>query len=549
MNKVMRYAIFGTAFIMVGLLVGFKIKDNVPVGAMVNIDKGLQKIQRTLLFIERNYVEEPDHQKLVDDAIRGIMEGLDPHSFYIPASEMKQMEEQMGGSFDGIGIQFNLLDDTIYVETPLTGGPSEQLGIQAGDRIIAVDGENVAGTGINNTEVMRLLKGPRGTQVEVTIIRRGVRKPIKFNITRDKIPIHSVEYSYLIDQEQKIGYIQVTRFAETTYREFHDALTHLIDQGMERLILDLRGNPGGYMSMAYKMADEMLAANKLIVKTEGRIPQSDNAYYSTSSLRSFEEGPIVVLIDYGSASASEIVAGAMQDHDRGLVVGVRSFGKGLVQIEEKFDDQSAIRIVISKYYTPSGRCIQKPYDVSEEEYEDEITARFESGEIYDPSKVTFPDSLKYQTTAGRTVYGGGGIFPDVFVPSDTTQGSEYLLDLRLNDLFRRFSFEYVDNRPELMETYPDAQTFLRDFELTPQLVQQFIRFAEDKGVDYVAADFRKSEKVIRNRILAYIGRRMYNEEAFYPIWHQTDRVIQRAIELMPAAEELETTGKVPLTAK
>ena len=515
MSKVIKYSIFGSAFIIVGLLVGFKIKDSVPVGAMVNIDNGIQKLERTLLFIERNYVEEPDHQKLVDDAIRGIMDGLDPHSFYIPAKEVKQMEEQMGGSFDGIGIQFNILEDTIYVETPLTGGPSEQLGILAGDRIIAVDGENVAGIGINNTKVMSLLKGPRGTQVEVSILRRGVKKPIKFNITRDKIPINSVEYSYMIDEEQKIGYVQVTRFARTTYTEFRRAVQQLLDQGMERLVLDLRGNPGGYMDMAYKMVDEMLKANKLMVSTDGRIPQSKQRYYSTASLGSFEQGAIVVLIDYGSASASEIVAGALQDHDRGLVVGVRSFGKGLVQIEEKFEDRSAIRLVISKYYTPSGRCIQKPYDKTEEEYEKEISERFKSGEIYDPSKISFPDSLKFQTASGRTVYGGGGIFPDVFIAGDTTLGSEYLLDLRLNDLFRRFSFEYVDPRPELLETYATPQSFAKNFEVDAALMKKFTSFADDKGVTYVEKDFRRSEKVIRNRIKAYIGRRMYKENGFY----------------------------------
>ncbi len=548
MNNVMRYAIFGAAFVMVGLLAGFKIKDNVPVGAMVNIDKGLAKIQQTLLFIERNYVEEPDHQKLVDDAIRGIMDGLDPHSFYIPATEMRQMEEQMGGSFDGIGIQFNVLDDTIYVETPLTGGPSEQLGISAGDRIIKVDGENVAGIGISNTDVMRLLKGPRGSEVKVTIVRRGMQKPLEFNIVRDKIPIQSVEYSYLINEEEKIGYIQVTRFAETTYREFRQALLQLNAQGMENLILDLRGNPGGYMTKAIQMADEMLTENKLIVSTEGRIPQSDNAYHSTSSRGLFEKGAIVVLIDYGSASASEIVAGAMQDHDRALVVGVRSFGKGLVQIEEKFDDNSAIRLVISKYYTPSGRCIQKPYDVTEEEYENEITSRFNSGEIYDPSKISFPDSLRYQTASGRTVYGGGGIFPDVFVPGDTTMGSDYLLDLRLNGLFRRFSFEYVDNRPQLKVQYPDAETFLKNFTVSSSLTQSFIDFASEKGVGYDATGYRKSKTMIQNRIKAYIGRRMYNEEAFYPVWHELDNVLQKAIELVPVAEQLERTGKVTVMA-
>jgi len=545
MSKVVKYFLFGGSFIVIGLLVGFKIKDNIPVHAMVNIDRGLQKLQQTLVFIENNYVEEPDHNKLVDDAIQGIMKGLDPHSFYIPATEMKQMREDMQGGFDGIGIGFNILEDTIYVETPLSGGPSEKLGILAGDRIIKVDDENVAGIGISNTDVMRRLKGPKGSEVKVTILRRGMEEPLDFNIIRDRIPIHSVDYSYMI--EDNVGYISVTRFAETTYNEFRQALNKLLDQGMEKLVLDLRGNPGGYMTMAYKMADEFLAANQMIVSTEGRIPQSKQSYYSTSSIGSFEEGALVVLIDYGSASASEIVSGAVQDHDRGLVVGVRSFGKGLVQIQEEFDDGSAIRLVISQYYTPSGRCIQKPYDKTDEEYEQEISDRFESGEIFDPTKAKFPDSLKYKTDAGRTVYGGGGIFPDVFVPNDTTLGSRYLTDLRINDIFRRFSFEYVDNRPELKAMYTSSRDFVNRFEVTDGLMNQFLAFAKEKEVEYNDKGYARSERFIRNRVKAFIGRRMFNEDGFYPVAHEVDRVLQRAIELMPVASKLERTGQVSLS--
>ena len=545
MAKFIKYALFAGAFIIIGLLVGFKIKDSIPVGSMVNIDRGLQKLQKTLLFIERNYVEEPKHDRLVDDAIQGILAGLDPHSIYIPAEEMQLKTEEMEGGFDGIGIQFSILEDTIYVETPLTGGPSEKLGIQAGDRIIAVDGQKVAGVEITNTEVMRLLKGPKGSTVSVSILRRSVGELIEFEIERDRIPIHSVEYAYMV--EDGVGYISVTRFAENTYSEFKQALDHLLAQGMKNLVLDLRGNPGGYMTIAYKMADEFLAANKMIVSTEGRIKESRQAYYSTSSLSAFEQGSLVVLIDYGSASASEIVAGAVQDHDRGLIVGVRSFGKGLVQIQEEFEDGSAIRIVISKYYTPSGRCIQKPYDKSDEAYAHEIAERFESGELFDASKVQFPDSLKYTTTAGRTVYGGGGIFPDVFVPNDTSQQSKYLTDLRLKDLFRRFSFSYVDNRPDLRDRYPNAVAFVNMFQVTPTLVQQFATYAENEGVPYDSNGFRTSEMFIRNRIKAYLGRRLFNEDGYYPVAHQVDRTLQRAVELMPVAHDLQRTGRVSLS--
>ncbi|MEM7371494.1 MAG: S41 family peptidase [Bacteroidota bacterium] len=542
MNKVIKILLAGFALLNLGLLGGFQIKNTLPGSGMTNIDSGLRKLQNTFLFIENNYVESPQHNKLIDDAIKGIMEGLDPHSFYIPATEMAQMQEQMGGSFEGIGVQFDILDDTIYVETPLSGGPSEKLGIMAGDRIVTVDGETVAGIGITNADVTKYLKGPKGTTVNVGIHRRGEKELLEFAIVRDKIPINSVEHSYMIRED--IGYIRVTRFAETTYMEFKQHLKQLIAQGMKGLVLDLRSNPGGYMVMANKMADEFLPAGKLIVSTEGRISQSKQEYHSTSSIGSFEEGAVVVLIDYGSASASEIVSGALQDHDRGLIIGVRSFGKGLVQIQEEFDDGSAIRLVISKYYTPSGRCIQKPYDKSSEDYNKDITQRFESGEIFDQEKIQLPDSLKYTTSSGRTVYGGGGIYPDIFVADDTTGSSKYLMNLRINDLFREFSFKYVDNRPELKNRYASVDAFVKGFRVTDELVRQFTAFAEEKGVTYSPAGFEQAERRIVNRIKAYIGRRLLNDEAFYPVYHELDNVIQEAIKLMPEAKTLEQTGNL-----
>jgi carboxyl-terminal processing protease len=542
MNKIIKYTLSGFALITVGLLVGFQIKGGTPGTPMANIDDGLKKLQQTLLFIEENYVEEPDHDKLVDDAIKGLLEGLDPHSFYIPASEMKQMQEQMEGSFDGIGVQFNVVEDTIYVETPISGGPSEKLGIMSGDRIVKVDGENVAGIGITNTQVMKRLKGPKGTEVKVDILRRGTRNLLEFTIVRDKIPLNSVDDAYMLKDD--IGYLKVTRFAETTYSEFRTQLRKLKEQGMNRLILDLRGNPGGYMTMAYRMADDFLSSNKLIVSTEGRIRQSKQEYRSNSSVGLFEKGPLVVLLDYGSASASEIVSGAIQDHDRGLIVGVRSFGKGLVQIQEEFEDGSAMRIVISKYYTPSGRCIQKPYDKSSDDYEKEISERFESGEIFDQSKIEFPDSLKYTTSSGRTVYGGGGIYPDVFVADDTVGNSKYFTDLRIKDMFRKFSFEYVDNRSDLKDKYPTSADFVANFTVDQSLIDQFTAFAEEKGVDYVGQGYNRSKRYIDNRIKAYIGRHLHDDIAFYAVFHQMDNVIQEAIRLMPTARKLEETGKI-----
>jgi carboxyl-terminal processing protease len=544
MNRLIKYFLFGFGFITVGLLVGFKIQTNIPEGGGMTLDRGIKKFQDALFFIERNYIKETDTEKIVDDAIQGVMEGLDPHSFYIPVSEMNQMKEQMGGEFEGIGIEFNLLDDTIYVVTPLSGGPSEALGIMAGDRIVKVDGENVAGVNITNTEVMRKLKGPKGTKVSVSIWRKGVRELIRFDIIRDKIPLHSVSYSYMVEPET--GYMQITRFSETTYDEFREHLDKLMSQGMENLILDLRGNPGGYMSMAQRIADDFLSPGQLVVSTIGRVPESNQMYKSTSVLNAFEKGGLVVMIDYGSASASEIVSGAVQDHDRGLIVGVRSYGKGLVQIQKEFDDGSAIRLVVSEYHTPSGRCIQKPYEKSAEEYELEILERFESGEIYDESKIKIPDSLKYKTDSGRTVYGGGGIYPDIFVAPDTTGRSKYLTDLQINDMFRGFSLHYVDNHPELEAKYMEPASFISGFNVTPSLAKEFTDYADSREVAFDVEGYKKSQRIVDNRIKAFIGRKLFQDDGFYPVLHDLDNMLRQSVELMPVARKLEKTGKLKL---
>ncbi len=544
MNKGIKYFIFGMAFVSLGLLLGFKITDRSPVTQQISLGEGVEKIQQTLSFVQRNYVKEVDNGKLVDDAINGIFKGLDPHSTYIPKKQMLAMDEDMNGGFDGIGIEFSIIDDTLYVVSPLAGGPSEKLGIEAGDRIVQVDGENIAGIGLTDSDVMRHLKGPKGTQVKVGIKRRGVKEILEFDITRDVIPILSVPYAYMMDD--KIGYIKVSRFADKTYTEFALKLRELLDQGMENLVLDLRNNPGGYLTRAYQMADEFLPSGKMIVSTDGRTADSKQQYLSTSALNQFEKGGLIVLIDYGSASASEIVSGAVQDHDRGLIVGVRSFGKGLVQIQHKFRDSSAIRVVISEYYTPSGRCIQKPYNTSSEEYEREITHRFESGEIYDESKMEIPDSLIYYTTSGRKVFGGGGIYPDFFVASDTTGGSRYLTNLTIKDIFRSYAYSYTDDHLDIMEKYPDAKSFLKNFQVTNSMLEAFQQYAEQHEVKRDAKGYERSKELIANRIKSYIGRKMYQDDGFYPVFHEMDKVLQEAVKLMPKARELEQTGKLVL---
>ena len=515
---------------------GFNDKDNVSGVSGVSSVNCLTKLQQSLYFIENDYVESSQRDALIEEAIQGITENLDPHSFYIPAKDNMQMQEQMEGSFQGIGIQFNILEDTIYVESPIHGGPSEKMGIKAGDRIITVDGENVAGIGITNTQVMKYLKGRKGSKVDLGIARIGQSDLLNFTVTRDNIPLNSVDYAYMITDD--IGYIRVTRFAETTYKEFIQSLRGLQKEGMSNLILDLRNNPGGYMTRAIHMADEFISSGKLIVSTEGRNPRSKEEFRSTSSYDAFEEGGLVVLLDYGSASASEIVAGAVQDNDRGLILGVRSFGKGLVQMQQDFEDGSALRIVVSKYYTPSGRCIQKPYDKSASEYEQEILERFQSGEIFDESKISFPDSLKFYTTSGRVVYGGGGIYPDIFVADDTTGNSRYLTQLQVNDLFRRFAIDYVDHHMAIMKVYETAKEFHEGFDISSAILNDFFKFAANKDVPYDATDERVSDGLIRSQLKAMIGRRLFNEDGFYPVVHERDRVIQRAIELMPRAIEL-----------
>lgn len=548
MNVSIKYFLFSFAFIFVGLLVGFKIKDNFSNRQMLFPGKaqGLEKLHHAIKFIETNYVQQEDQEEVIDNAIKGIMEGLDPHSFYIPASERRLMDEQMEGSFEGIGVEFDIVDDTIYVEYPIPEGPSSKVGIEAGDRIVSVDGKKVAGIGITDKMVLEFLKGPKGTEVEVDVARRGVSGLLNFTIKRDVIPLYSVSYSYMV--RPQTGYIKVNRFSETTYKEFREHLQKLLDRGMENLILDLRGNPGGYMTMAYKMADEFLSEGKLIVSTEGRIDQSKQKYESTSSIGAFEEGALIVLIDYGSASASEIVAGAVQDHDRGLIVGVRSFGKGLVQIQEDFEDGSAIRLVISEYYTPSGRCIQKPYDKGAAEYEHEIADRFLSGEIFDESKISFPDSLKFKTHSGRTVYGGGGIYPDIFVSSDTMGSTSYFASLQRKDLFRDFAAHYVDEHPSLKNLYQDSEAYVASYQISPDLMDRFIAFAADQGVPFSEGEYVASMDLIENRIKAYMGRRLYNDDGFYPVYLGSDNVLQRALALIPVAITLENTGTVQYTS-
>ena len=396
-----------------------------PLTAQESVQKNQRKFGRLLRLVDGYYVDTANVDKLTEKAIVHLLSELDPHSVYISKEEVDRMNEPLQGNFEGIGISFNIHKDTLLVTSIISGGPSEKVGIRAGDRILQVDGKNIAGTGIKNNDVFEMLRGEKGTTVELQVLRRNSDGLLDFSIVRDKIPIHSLDASYMLDDET--GFIKLNKFSATTTQEFTEAVKDLRSKNMQNLILDLRGNGGGYLKTAIAMADEFLEPGKLIVYTEGKSYPRNYTYATETG--SFEKGRLVVLIDEGSASASEIVSGAVQDWDRGLIIGRRSFGKGLVQRPIPLPDGSSVRLTIQKYYTPSGRCIQKPYDEGVEAYRKERLERYSSGEFFTLDSLKMPDSLKYFTQNNRIVYGGGGIMPDIFVPVDTSQTSDYFVDL------------------------------------------------------------------------------------------------------------------------
>jgi len=493
-------------------------------------DAQAQKFSTLLNYINRLYVEQTDTEALVEAAIVAMLEEMDPHSVYIPAEELKEADEPLNGNFEGVGIQFNIFRDTIMVVNPIPGGPSEKLGIMAGDRIIRVDGEVVAGIGVTNNDVQKLLKGPKGTVVRVSIQRGKDTELLEYEIVRDQIPIYSIDAAYMVSS--RTGYIKINRFAKTTMEELHAALDTLKEQGMKDLILDLQGNGGGMLRTAEEMVDEFLSGEKLMVYTEGRsFPKEEK----NASVRGrFEKGRLVVLIDEGSASASEIVSGAIQDWDRGLIVGRRSFGKGLVQRPVYLPDGSAVRLTVQKYYTPSGRCIQKPYEDGVDAYRLERFDRYSQGELFSLDSLEMPDSLRFFTRIqNRPVYGGGGILPDVFVPVDTTDNSEYFSQILRKGLDNRWALSYVDSlRTTLLERYPTPAAFLSGFQLTQWELDRFIAFVESEEVPFDEEDWARSEEAITLRLKAMIGRNIHTPDVFYQAIAPLNEALQRAIEVL-----------------
>ena len=515
--------------IMAGLLTCFFSISAIQAQDEKNNHTHIRKLTLAQFAISQLYVDSTDEGKLVESAIIGMLEELDPHSTYSNAEEVKKMNEPLQGNFDGIGIQFNMAEDTLFVIQPVSGGPSEKVGIRAGDRITHVNDTLIAGVKMSTDDITRRLKGPKGTKVNVKVVRKGVDELLSFTIERDKIPVHSLDASYMITP--KIGYIKINRFAATTHEEFMDALASLKGQGMQDLILDLQGNGGGYLNAAIDIANEFLGGGELIVYTEGR--KSPRREFFAKGDGKHQSGKLVVLVDEYSASASEIVAGAVQDWDRGMVVGRRTFGKGLVQRPIDLPDGSMIRLTVARYYTPAGRCIQKPYE-SIEQYNADLIERYNRGEMMSADSIHFPDSLKSTTLKkGRTVYGGGGIMPDYFVPVDTTLFTKYHSQLSNKGVLLKVHFQLIDTyREEWTKKYGDYAVFNKDFDLDADMMQQLIEEGKKEGVAFNEEQFQKSEPLIKLQLKALIARDLWDMNEYYHTINVVNESVNKAVELL-----------------
>lgn len=508
-----------------GILIGRYLPSDKDFPQHSNIRSRNDKLNSILNIIESNYVDSVNRNDLVESAIPAILKKLDPHSVYIPAKDLARANEPLQGNFEGIGISFSMLTDTIMIISTIPGGPSEKLGLLPGDKILFVNDSLVAGKHISDDKVMGMLKGPRGTVVKIKILRSGQKELLPFEITRDKIPIYSVDVDYMINDH--VGYIKINTFAMTTFEEFMKGLKDLKDHGMTSLILDLRANSGGIMEAAIQIADQFLSEGKLIVYTKGRAsPRSD---FRATGKGEFETGDLVVLIDEWSASASEILAGALQDNDRGTIIGRRSFGKGLVQEPIPFSDGSGLRLTIARYYTPTGRSIQKPYKDGFEKYYDDLNQRYSHGEFQVSDSIHFSDSLKFTTPGGHIVYGGGGIMPDQFVPVDTSGISPYFLKVR--SLIYRFALKYTETHRDALKKYTvpgDLEKYLEK----QALLDQFIQFAAANGVKKDPEGLKTSGTIIHTQLEAYIARNILDNKGFYPIWEKIDTTLKAAIDFL-----------------
>lgn len=500
--------------------------------AQAQTNNNIRKLQIAEMAISNLYVDSVNEEKLVEDAIRGMLSKLDPHSAYSTAKETKSMNEPLEGSFEGIGVQFNMVQDTLLVIQPVTGGPSERMGILAGDRIVSVDGAAIAGVKMAREEIMKRLRGPKGTKVKLGVVRRGIADLLTFTITRDKIPVKTIDATYMI--RPQVGYIRIEGFGATTYTEFMESVNALKQQGMRDLILDLQENGGGYLMAAVQIANEFLHKNDLIVYTQGRtVPRQE---YRAQGDGKLLDGKVIVLVNEFSASAAEIVTGAIQDQDRGQVVGRRSFGKGLVQRPIEFPDGSMIRLTIAHYYTPTGRCIQKPYTKGDsEDYGMDLEKRFKHGELYSADSIHFADSLKYQTLRlKRTVYGGGGIMPDFFVPLDTTQYTSLHRQLAAKSIIINTNLKYVDNnRKRLQKEYPSFADFNARYTVPQSLIDQIMEEAKKQKIK--PADDKELQRTLptlRNQLKALVARDLWDMSEYFQIMNEQNHIVRKAVELL-----------------
>jgi carboxyl-terminal processing protease len=509
----------------------FAVVSGFTASAQQSSSFGAFKFVRFLQYISSDYVDTVNPNRMVDEAIVNILEKLDPHSVYIPKDEVQAMNEPLEGNFDGVGVEFNIMNDTLMVVNTIVGGPSAKVGIVAGDRFVSIDGKNIAGIGLKNSDVFKYLRGVKGTKVGILVKRKNVNSLLDFNVTRDKIPIFSIDASYMIDS--KIGYIKLSRFAATTELEFSEAVTKLKKQKMKDLILDLRGNGGGFLNSAFELADQFLDNGKLIVYTEGRTnPRQD---FVATSRGELEQTRLVILIDEGSASASEILSGAIQDWDRGIIVGRRSFGKGLVQNQMPLPDGSMVRLTIARYHTPTGRAIQRPYNNGNiEKYYSDLNDRYAQGELFNLDSIKLPETLKYKTLLkGKMVYGGGGIMPDVFVPLDTAAYSNYYGKLARAGILNQYYLSWVDkNRNQLSKDYSKFDKFNKKFVVTDQMIDELVALAETQKIKRDEAGLAISKNEIKKQLKGLISQSIFTNSQYFEIVNQDNNAFLKAIEIL-----------------
>lgn len=505
-----------------GVFIGYLVSINTVNKPSAFATQEYNKIDNILDFAEVYYVDTLDREALERKTIEDLLSHLDPHSFYIDAEELQGVNEDLKGNFEGIGVEFSIVEDTIMVVTPITGGPSEELGVLAGDKIIYINDSLVAGVGTTNSDVMSMLKGPKGSEVKVSVLRGGGQE-IDFNIKRDKIPLLSVDASFMVND--KIGFIKINRFSATTYDEFNAGVRQLNDKGMKQLIIDLRQNPGGYLGAAVQIADELLADKKLVVYTEGK--SYNKMEYFAERPGYFEDGEVVVLIDQNSASASEILAGAIQDWDRGLLIGRRTFGKGLVQDQFTLEDNSALRLTIARYFTPSGRSIQKSYDDIDAYYE-EVYDRYDSGELLERDSAKLSDTTAYYTKIyHREVFGGGGISPDIFIPLDTAILNRFVNELRV--FVPEFIYAHYGNNAAKYANYSDANDFNKRFVVSDDMFNDFLDFATKKDWKGDKSKLPKYSVTLKTIIKAFLAKQVFQNEGYFTVMNDIDPMVQEAI--------------------